>query len=71
MAATCRLLTWYLRTADAFERIFNPDHTHLLLDKWPSSCRPLAFTTHLQAWQWAESELGTWYQSSVGRAGRR
>ena len=56
-AAICRLLTWYLHTADAFERIFNPDHAHLPLDPPPSSSRLPGFTTHLQAWHWAESEL--------------
>jgi tetratricopeptide (TPR) repeat protein len=57
VAAIRRLLTWYLHMADAFERIFNPDHTHLPLDTRPSSHGPLPFTTHLQAWHWAESEL--------------
>jgi tetratricopeptide (TPR) repeat protein len=57
MAAICRLLTWYLHMADTFESIFNPDHAHLSLDTRPSSRRPSPFTTHLQAWQWAESEL--------------
>jgi hypothetical protein len=56
-AAVCRLLTWYLHAADAFGRIFNPDHPHVPLEPPLSSCRPPAFTTHLQAWQWAESEL--------------
>jgi hypothetical protein len=56
-AALCRLLTWYLHTADAFRRIFNPDNRHLPLDPPPPACRPPAFTTHRQAWQWAESEL--------------
>ena len=56
-AAIRRLLTWYLHTADAFRRTFNPDNRHVLLDPPPPSCRPLAFTTHRQAWHWAESEL--------------
>jgi tetratricopeptide (TPR) repeat protein len=57
VAAIGRLLTWYLHAADAFGRIFNPDNRHLLLDPPPPSCRPPAFTTHRQAWHWAESEL--------------
>ena len=57
-AAIRRLLTWYLQMADGFERIFNPGHGDLPLDAPPSSPRLLAFTTHLQARQWAESELG-------------
>ena len=56
-AAIRRLLTWYLHTADAFRRILNPDNRHVLLDPPPPSCRPSAFTTHRQAWHWAESEL--------------
>ena len=52
-----RLLTWYLHAADAFGRIFNPDNRHLLLDPPSPSCMPPAFTTHRQAWHWAESEL--------------
>jgi tetratricopeptide (TPR) repeat protein len=56
-AAVHGLLTWYMHTADAFYRLFNPDNQHLPLDPPPPSCRPPAFTTHLQAWHWAESEL--------------
>ena len=56
-AAICRLLTWYLHTADAFRRIFNPDNPHLPLDPPPAACRPPVFTTHRQAWDWADSEL--------------
>ncbi len=56
-AAIRRLLTWYLHTADAFRRTFNPDNRQVLLDPPPPSCRPPAFTTHRQAWHWAESEL--------------
>ncbi len=56
-AAVRRLLTWYLHTADAFRRTFNPDNRHVLLDPPPPSCRPPTCTTHRQAWYWAESEL--------------
>ena len=56
-AAIRRLLTWYLHTADAFRRIFNPDNRHLRLDPPPAACMPPTFTTHLQAWHWAESEF--------------
>lgn len=57
VAAICRLLTWYLHAADAFRRTFNPDNRQVLLDPPPSLCRPPAFTTHRQAWHWAESEF--------------
>ena len=56
-AAIHRLLTYYLHTADAFRRTFNPDNRQVLLDPPPPSCRPPSFTTHRQAWHWAESEL--------------
>jgi tetratricopeptide (TPR) repeat protein len=56
-AAIRRLLTWYLHTADAFRRTFNPDNPQVLLDPPPPSCRPPTFTTHRQAWHWAENEL--------------
>ena len=56
-AAIRRMLTWYLHAADAFRRILNPDNRQLPLDPPSSSCSPPAFTTHQQAWHWAESEL--------------
>lgn len=56
-AAIRRLLTWYLHAADAFGRIFNPDNQHLALGLPPPASRPPVFTTHRQAWDWAESEL--------------
>ena len=55
-AAIHRLLTWYLHTADAFFRIFNPDNRHVPLDPPPSACRPPVFTTHRLALEWAENE---------------
>jgi tetratricopeptide (TPR) repeat protein len=57
VAAVGRLLTWYLHTADAFRRILVPDNPHLPLDPPPLACRPPVFTTHRQAFRWAESEL--------------
>ena len=56
-AATGRLLTWYLHTADVFRRLFNPDNPQVPLDPPPLSCKPPDFTTHTQAWHWAESEF--------------
>jgi tetratricopeptide (TPR) repeat protein len=52
-----RLLTWYLHTADAFRRTFNPDNRHVVLDTPPPACRPPAFKTHRQAMHWAENEF--------------
>ena len=56
-AAARRLLTWYLHTAAAFFRTFNPDNQHVPLDPPPPACRPPAFTTHRQASDWAQGEL--------------
>jgi tetratricopeptide (TPR) repeat protein len=56
-AAVRRLLTWYLHTADAFFRTFNPDNRHVPLDPPPPACRPPVFTTHRQAVDWAQGEL--------------
>ncbi len=56
-AAICRLLTWYLHTADAFFRTFNPDATHVPLDPPEPACKPLTFATHHQALQWAQAEI--------------
>ena len=55
--AVRRLLTWYLHTADAFFRTFNPDNRHVPLDPPPPACRPPVFTTHRQAADWAQGEL--------------
>ena len=52
-----RLLTWYLHTADAFSRTFNPDARHASLDLPEPASRPLVFATHQQATNWAKSEL--------------
>jgi tetratricopeptide (TPR) repeat protein len=56
-AAIGRLLIWYLHAGDAFRRLLTPDSPHVPLDPPPSSCRPPAFATPREAWQWAESEL--------------
>jgi hypothetical protein len=52
-----RLLTWYLHTADAFSRTFNPDARHPSLDLPEPASQPLVFATHQQATNWAKSEL--------------
>ena len=56
-AAIRRLLTWYLHTADAFSRTFNPDARHAPLDLPEPASRPLVFATHQQATNWAKTEL--------------
>lgn len=56
-AAIGRLLTWYLHTADAFSRMFDPDAQHVPLDLSKPASRPLIFATHQQAVNWAKTEL--------------
>jgi NB-ARC domain len=56
-AAICRLLTWYLHTADAFARTLYPDAPHPRLDPPEQPCEPLVFTTRRQAVDWAQTEF--------------
>ena len=71
-AAIHRLLTWYLHTADAFFRTFNPDNRHVPLDPPPPTCSPPVFTTHRQALDWAESELANLIPAApAGHSSRR
>jgi tetratricopeptide (TPR) repeat protein len=55
-AAIRRLLTWYLHTADAFSRAFDPDAPHVHLDPPEQPCTPLVFATYRQALDWAQAE---------------
>lgn len=57
VAALRDLITWYLHTADAFFRTFNPDHRRVPLGPPPPGCSPGSFTTHRQAMDWAKGEL--------------
>jgi tetratricopeptide (TPR) repeat protein len=56
-AAIRRLLTWYLHTADAFSRIFNPNSRLVPLDPPEPACGPLDFTTPRLASDWAKAEF--------------
>ena len=55
-AAIHRLLTWYMHTADAFQRVMGPARPHVHLEPPSPSCRPAVFTTTRQGLAWAESE---------------
>jgi len=50
------VLTWYLHTADALSRTFNPDAPHIPLAPPEPPCGPLVFTSHRQAVDWAQAE---------------
>ena len=55
-AATIRMLTWYLHTADAADRILAPNRRHLQLEPPEPACRPLAFTSYSRALAWCDAE---------------
>jgi tetratricopeptide (TPR) repeat protein len=55
-AAVRRLLTWYLHTGDAADRILNPHRRRVPLDHPEVACSPLEFTTYSQALDWCETE---------------
>lgn len=54
-AAMQRLLTWYLRMANACVRTLSPHQAHVPLDL-PPVCQPPGFANEGQAMRWAESE---------------
>jgi tetratricopeptide (TPR) repeat protein len=55
-AAVRRVLTWYLYTGDAADRILNPHRHRVPLDHPQPACSPLEFTTYGQALDWCEAE---------------
>lgn len=50
------MLTWYLRTSDAADRILLPRHLHVQLSPAEASQAPLKFATPAQAHAWCETE---------------
>ncbi len=54
--AVRRVLTWYLHTGDAADRILNPHRRRVPLDHPEVPCSPLEFTTYGQALDWCEAE---------------
>ncbi|MGQ0773361.1 MAG: ATP-binding protein [Pseudonocardiales bacterium] len=54
--AVCRMLAWYLHTADAAGRILTPLWPNVPLDPPEPDCLPLTFTTYRQALDWCEAE---------------
>ncbi|MGH3772972.1 MAG: ATP-binding protein [Pseudonocardiaceae bacterium] len=55
-AAVRRVLTWYLHTGDAADRILNPHRRRVPLDQPEVTCSPLKFTDYGQALDWCEAE---------------
>ncbi len=55
-AAVRRVLTWYLHTGDAADRILNPPRRRVPLDDPEPACSPLEFTPYGQALDWCEAE---------------
>jgi tetratricopeptide (TPR) repeat protein len=54
--AVRRVLTWYLHTGDAADRILNPHRRRIPLEDPEVACSPLEFTTYGQALDWCEAE---------------
>jgi tetratricopeptide (TPR) repeat protein len=55
-AAVYRLLDWYLRTADAADRLLIPHHRHVPLDPPAAHSRQLGFANRDLAMEWCEAE---------------
>ncbi len=55
-AAVRRVLTWYLHTGDAADRILNPHRRRVPLDHPEVTCAPLEFAAYDQALGWCEAE---------------
>jgi tetratricopeptide (TPR) repeat protein len=54
--AICRILTWYLHTAEAARHVLVPHRGRLQLEPPEPSCEPLAFTDYAQALTWFDAE---------------
>jgi len=55
-AAVRRVLTWYLHTGDAADRILDPHRRRIPLDHPEVACSPLEFTSYSHALDWCEAE---------------
>jgi tetratricopeptide (TPR) repeat protein len=55
-AAVRRVLTWYLHTGDAADRILDPHRHRIPLDHPEVACPALEFTTYGRALDWCEAE---------------
>lgn len=55
-AAVRRMLTWYLHTGDAADRILNPHRRRVPLKGPDVGCSPLEFTDYNQALEWCDAQ---------------
>ncbi|MEO7196823.1 MAG: tetratricopeptide repeat protein [Pseudonocardiaceae bacterium] len=55
-AAVRRVLTWYLHTGDAADRMLNPHRRRIPLERPEAACAPLEFTDYGQALDWCEAQ---------------
>nr|WP_181019462.1 NB-ARC domain-containing protein [Nonomuraea typhae] len=55
--AILRLLSWYLHSTDAADRILMPQRRHVSLEPAHPDHPPRSFSTHGQALDWCEAEL--------------
>jgi tetratricopeptide (TPR) repeat protein len=69
-AALRRMLTWYVHTADAADRVLLPQRHRQPLDS-QAVVSPLDFTDHAAAMAWCEAERPTIMQLTRDAAGRR
>lgn len=51
-----RLLTWYLYTVAAADRVVSPNRERVPLEEAPPDCAPLSFSTVADALEWWEAE---------------
>jgi len=55
-AASRRILSWYLHTADAADRALLPGRRHVPLSVPPQGCHPLRFAAYGEALAWCDAE---------------
>jgi tetratricopeptide (TPR) repeat protein len=55
--AVGRLIHWYLRSADAADRVLMPHRPRPQLGPCPEFCEPVVFTSHDQAMAWCDTEV--------------
>jgi tetratricopeptide (TPR) repeat protein/transcriptional regulator with XRE-family HTH domain len=68
--ALARLVTWYLHTADAADRVLLPNRWHQPLETHPP-VPPLEFPDHAAAMAWCDAQLATVVQLTHDAAERR
>lgn len=68
--AVRRVLTWYLHTGDAADRVLNPHRRRIPLDHPEDACSPpVEFTSYRQALDWCEAERANLVEATRQAAG--